>query len=159
MSHLKRTTRINAPLEQVYATAHDPIHWSDWYVGISNEKNLEVAASGQTRILIVGTPFPLTQRVLEDRLRGTEAHWRAEPEGKSKTIDVRDSCKMLMISGEQDWSYSSKNGETEVRVVLDFVVPSELLERAEDRNLIERMEAECLEQSLENLRLLCETTH
>jgi hypothetical protein len=46
-----------------------------------------------------------------------------------------------------------------VSVVLDFVVPSELLERAEDRNLIERMEAECLEQSLENLRLLCETTH
>jgi len=159
MSHLKRTTRIHAPLETVYAIAHDPVHWSDWYVGISDEENLELAASDQTRFLMVGTPFPLTQRVVEDRLHGNEAHWRAKPEGKSKTIDICDSCKMLMISGEQDWSYLSKKGETEVSVVLDFVVPSELLENAEDRNLIERMEAECLEQSLENLRLLCETTH
>ena len=159
MSHLKRTTRIHAPLETVYAIAHDPVHWSDWYVGISDEENLELAASDQTRFLMVGTPFPLTQRVVEDRLHGTEAHWRAKPEGKSKTIDICDSCKMLMISGEQDWSYLSDKDETEVSVVLDFVVPSELLEKAEDRNLIERMEAECLEQSLENLRLLCETTH
>jgi len=159
MSHLKRTTRIHAPLETVYAIAHDPVHWSDWYVGISDEENLELAASDQTRFLMVGTPFPLTQRVVEDRLHGTEAHWRAKPEGKSKTIDICDSCKMLMISGEQDWSYLSDKDETEVSVVLDFVVPSELLEKAEDRNLIERMEAECLERSLENLRLLCETTH
>jgi hypothetical protein len=159
MSHLKRTTRIHAPLEQVYATAHDPTHWSDWYVGISNEKGLEVTESDQARFLMVGTPFPLTQRVLEDRLQGTEAHWRVKPDGNSQTIDICDSCKMLMISGEQDWSYSSKKDETEVSVVLDFAVPSELVERAEDRNLIERMEAECLERSLENLRVLCETTH
>ena len=35
MSHLKRTTRIRAPLARVYELAHDPKHWSDWYVGVS----------------------------------------------------------------------------------------------------------------------------
>lgn len=159
MSHVKRTTRIHAPLEQVYAFAHAPANWSDWYVGISDRQDLDSAATGQTRSLMVGTPFPLTQHVVEDRLRGTEAHWRAKPEGKSQSIDISESCKMLMLSSEQDWSYVAKKDETEVTVVLDFVVPSAVVESGEDRSLIERLEAECLERSLENLRRLCETTH
>lgn len=159
MSHVKRTTRIHAPLDRVYALAHDPSHWSDWYVGISDEKPLETSTSGRSRFLMVGTPFPLTQRVLDDHLQGTKAHWQSKPEGESESFDVSSCCKMLILPSEQDWSYSSEMGETKVTVVIDFVVPSEVLERAEDRIEIERMEAECLERSLDNLRLLCETTH
>ena len=159
MSHLKRTTQIHAPLDEVYALAHDPAHWSDWYVGTSELRDLGTSAGGHRRSLMVGTPFPLTQRVLDERLQGSGAHWRSKPEDKAEAYDLSEHCKMLILASEQDWTYSSENGDTKVTVVIDFQVPSKLLERAEDRDLIERMEAECLEQSLENLRQFCETTH
>lgn len=41
MSHLKRIVRIDAPLETVYHTVHDPKHWDDWYVGVSDEVEME----------------------------------------------------------------------------------------------------------------------
>jgi hypothetical protein len=34
-----------------------------------------------------------------------------------------------------------------------------MLETADDETIIERIEAQCLEQSLENLRELCEVSH
>jgi hypothetical protein len=34
-----------------------------------------------------------------------------------------------------------------------------MLETEDDRTVIERIEAQCLEQSLENLRQLCEVSH
>lgn len=159
MSHLKRTTRIHAPVDRVYHVAHDPGHWSDWYVGVSDEVDLESAGGPRHRYIMVGNPFPLTQRVQEDRIEAKEAHWHARPEGAPEAIDITDCCKILMLSSEQDWSYVAKNGETEVTVTIDFTVPSSLLEKAEDRTLIERLEAACLDRTLENLRRLCETTH
>jgi len=159
MSHLKRTIRIHAPLETVYGTARDPGHWSDWYVGISEERDLGVGPGGEHRSVMVGTPFPLTQRVLEDRLGRTEAHWRARGEDAPECVEVAPLCSLMMLSGEYDWTYKSADGETEVTAVLDFTLPSKLLKDAGDRSAIERIEAECLEQSLENLRRVCEISH
>ncbi|MCP4205079.1 MAG: SRPBCC family protein [bacterium] len=156
MSHLRRVTHIHAPLEAVYATAHDPKHWSDWYVGISDEKKLE-AGPGRSRYLMVGTPFPLTQKVLDDHVSKKEARWKTRTEGDAEIAEVGPVCGLLMLSGEQDWLYRPKDGETEVAVALDFTVPEHLA--GADRELVERIEAECLEQSLDNLRRLCETTH
>ena len=160
MSHLKRSTRIHAPLERVYTTAHDPKHWSDWYVGLSEERDLNAATSlGGHRHMMVGTPFPLTQRVLEDHLGKQEARWRARSAAPAESVEVTRHCRLLMLSGEHDWTYKSVGGETEVTVVLDFVVPPEFLEQPSDQSTIEEIEAECLEQSLENLRRLCEVPH
>ncbi len=160
MSHLKRTTRIHAPLEKVYALVHDPKHWSEWYVGISDEKDLDaLGARGEHRHLMVGTPFPLTQRVLDDHLGPSEAHWRAKASGPPQWVDVSGPCPLLMLAGEHDWTLRTDGDDTEVTVVMDYMVPSEFLEQATDRPVIERMEAECVERSLDNLRRLCETFH
>ncbi|MDH3744200.1 MAG: SRPBCC family protein [Acidobacteriota bacterium] len=156
MSHLRRVTYIHAPFETVYATAHDPKHWSDWYVGVSEERELEVGLGGSTH-LMVGTPFPLTQKVLDDHLAKTEARWTTTTEGDAEIAEVGTSCRLLMLSSEQDWLYRPQDGETEVAVALDFTVPDWLADA--DRELVERIEAECLEQSLDNLRRLCETNH
>ena len=160
MSHLKRTTRIRAPLARVYELAHDPRHWSDWYVGVSDESPLQTGSeTGERRCLMVGTPFPLTQRVLEDRLGKTEAHWRTRVEGPPENLEVTKLCRLLMLSGESDWSYKALDGETELTVTFDFNLPPEFLVEGADRNVIEYIEAECLEQSLENLRRFCEVSH
>ncbi len=160
MSHLKRTTRIHAPLEAVFSFAHDPRHWSDWYVGISDEKDLDVdKGAGRHRHLMVGTPFPLTQRVTEDHLGRKEGHWRARAESPPERVEVTGDCRLLMLAPEYDWTWAAKNGETEVTAMVDFTVPSEFVDCAEDRSCIERIEAECLQRSLDNLRRLCETEH
>ncbi len=158
MSHLKRTTRIHAPLGSVYNLAHDPKHWSDWYVGISREIDLDEGrpAVHKHRLLMIGAPFPLTQKVLEDRQGLTEAHWRVKSQVAAEKAAVTPDCDLLMIGGDYDWTYEERDGETEVTVVMDYTVPSEMLERESDRPLVERTEAECIEESLENLKRLCE---
>jgi uncharacterized membrane protein len=163
MSHLKRIVKIHAPLETVYNTVHDlhdPKHWADWYVGVSDEVEMKVEGrAGQHRLLMVGTPFPLTQRVLEDNLGEDEAHWKARAVGPARTVEVTRPCRLVMLSGETDWTYRAIDDDTEVTVVRDFTVPTEMLETEDDRTVIERIEAQCLEQSLENLRQLCEVSH
>jgi hypothetical protein len=150
MSHLKRIVKIHAPLETVYNTVHDPKHWADWYVE---------GGAGKHRLLMVGTPFPLTQRVTEDHLGEEEAHWRAKVVGPARTVEVTRPCRLVMLSGEFDWTYRAIDGDTEVTVIRDFTVPTEMLETADDQTIIERIEAQCLEQSLEKLRQLCEVSH
>lgn len=160
MSHLKRTIRIHAPLERVYDTARDPAHWSDWYVGISDETDLGVVLpTGEHRAVMVGTPFPLTQRVMDEHLEREEAHWRAKGEDPPESFEVSPICDLMLLSGDHDWTYKSADGETEVTAVFDFTLPSRLLKAAGERSIVERIEAECLEQSLENLRQLCEVSH
>lgn len=160
MSHLKRIVRIHAPLERVYEAVHDPKHWDDWYVGLSEEVDMDVEArGGKHKFLMVGTPFPLTQRVLEDHLGRDEAHWKARASGPASTVEVTCPCRLVLLSGETDWTYREINGDTEVTVVRDFTVPDEMLETAEDRKIIERLEAQCIEQSLERLREYCEVSH
>lgn len=160
MSHLERTIRIHAPLGAVYAQAHDPKHWSDWYVGVSREVDLDAESeSGEHRHVMVGSPFPLTQRVTEDRLGRKEAHWRAKAEAPPEQFEVTSSCKLVMLASDSEWIYRKVDGETEVTVVLDFAVPTDLVEDSRDRTVIERIEAKCVERSLENLRRLCEVLH
>lgn len=160
MSHLKRTIRIHAPLGSVYDLAHDPKHWSDWYVGLSDETDMDAeGAPGEHRHLMVGAPFPLTQRVVEDKRGRKEAHWRAKAESPTESLEVCRYCKLVMLAGDCEWTYKKANGDTEVTVVLDFAVPTGLFDDASDRKVIERLEAKCLEQTLENLRQLCEVSH
>ena len=160
MSHLKRIVKIHAPLETVYNTVHDPKHWQDWYVGVSDEVEVDVeGGAGKHKLLMVGTPFPLTQRVLEDKLGEEEAHWKAKVVGPARAVEVTRPCRLVMLSGEFDWTYRAIDDDTEVTVIRDFTVPTEMLETADDREVIERIEAQCLEQSLENLRQLCEVSH
>ena len=158
MSHLERTTWINAPLARVYQLAHDPKHWSDWYVGISEEKAIEGPGEREARLLMVGAPFPLTQHVLDDHLGRTEAHWRARVEGPPESVEVTRLCRLLMLAPECDWTYKARNGNTELTVTLDFDLPPEFAAEIGGET-VERAEAECLELSLENLKRYCEDAH
>lgn len=160
MSHLKRTTRIHAPVDEVYRRAHDPTHWSDWYVGISDEGDLGAApGAAAPRYLMVGTPFPLTQKVLDDRLDAGRAHWHARVDGPVERVEISPACCLLMLPAESDWTYSAADGDTEVTVTLDYNVPSGMIRRAQDREVIDRLEAQCLERTLDNLKRLCEAAH
>ena len=102
MSHLKRTVRIHAPLASVHDLAHDPKHWSDWYVGISEEMDMDVEGGpGEHRHMMVGAPFPLTQRVVEDKLGREGGPLAGESRGADgerrslSVLQVGDACRRL----------------------------------------------------------------
>lgn len=92
--------------------------------------------------LLAGMRFPVTSRVLEDHFTPEGARWKGQIEGP--------------LAGEHTWIYTPKEGGTEVTVDMEYTVPGALLGRIADRLIIEHMQERSLEQTLENMKLLCE---
>lgn len=146
MAHLKKTIFINASVPQVYAVARDPKRWSTWFNGLTEPEKItgtgEAGTVVQQKYLLAGKEFPLTMRVLEDHLESNEAEWKGKFEGP--------------ISGDHTWTYHAREGKTEVTVDLNYTVPGGVLGKIADTMIIERMQERAADQSLENLKLICE---
>lgn len=148
MTQIKKTIQIEAPLEKVYALARDPRHWSDWWVGLSEAKAVRGDGSKGTEVehtyTLVGIPFALTTRVIEEGRTGDEARWVGAIEGQ--------------IKGKQEWHYIGHGDSTEVSASIDYALPGKALGKIADRLVIERMEERALASTLENLRTLCKAS-
>jgi uncharacterized membrane protein len=146
MAHLNKSILIHAPVEKVYTVARDPKRWASWYVGLSEPEKLtgegEVGTIVEHSYLLAGMHFPVTSRVLEDQVSPEGARWKGSIEGP--------------LAGEHTWTYTPKNGDTEVTADIEYTVPGKALGKVADRLIIERMQARSLDQTLENLKLLCE---
>lgn len=147
MAHLKKSILIHAPVEKVYALARDPKCWATWYVGLSEPEELTGKGGAGTiarcSYMMAGTRFPVTIEVLEEHIGLDEARWKGRIGGP--------------LAGEHTWTYVTRGNDTEVTADLEYTVPGAALGRIADRLIIERMQERSLEQTLENLRLLCET--
>jgi uncharacterized membrane protein len=146
MAHLKKSILIRAPVERVYALARDPNRWATWYVGLSEPEKLtgegEVGTVVESSYLLAGMRFPVTSRVLEDRVSPEGAQWKGKIEGP--------------LAGEHTWTYTAKNDDTQVTAEMEYTVPGKALGKFADRLIVERMTERSLEQTLDNLKLLCE---
>ena len=147
MAHIKKTIFINAGLEKVYSVARDPKQWSTWFAGLTEPDkvtgNGEVGTIVEAKYLMGGTQFPVTTRVVEDKLSQDEANWKGKIEGP--------------LSGEQTWTYRAREGKTEVTVDVEYTVPGSALGKIADRLIIEKMQERSTDLTLENLKSLCET--
>jgi uncharacterized membrane protein len=146
MTHLNKSILIHAPVETVYAVARDPKRWATWFDGLSEPEKLtgegEVGTVVELSYLLAGMRFPITSRVLEDQVSPEGARWKGKIEGP--------------LAGEHTWTYTPKNGDTEVTADIEYTVPGKALGKIADRLIIERMQARSLEQTLENLKVQCE---
>ncbi|BAJ64698.1 SRPBCC family protein [Anaerolinea thermophila] len=146
MAHVKKSIYIHAPVEKVYALARDPNRWATFYVGLSEAEEItghgEVGTVVKHHYLMAGMRFPVTSRVLVDSIGPTGAQWKGKIEGP--------------LDGEQTWDYIPKNGGTEVTVSIDYTLPGAVLGRIANRLLVERIQERAMEQTLENLKILCE---
>lgn len=146
MAHLKKSIRIHSPVEDVYTVARNPDLWPVWYVGMSKIEDLEGKGEPGTvakfGYVMAGISFPVTVEVLEDKSSPKGARWRGQIGGP--------------LSGEQTFTYVPSDGETEVTAEIEYTVPGKALGKIANRLLIERMQARSLEQTLDNLKLLCE---
>lgn len=87
--------------------------------------------------------IPLTTEILENFARPEGAKGRARARGP--------------LDGEHTWTYESVEGGTRVTVDMEYAVPGAALGKIADRLIVERMQARSFEQSLENLKMLCES--
>jgi uncharacterized membrane protein len=146
MAHLKQRIIIRAPVEKVYAFARDPLRWATFWVGLSEPEELtgrgEVGTVVKHSYLMAGVRFPVTSRVLEDYFGPEGGRWKGSIEGP--------------LAGKQTWTYTPQADGTEVAVDIEYTVPGSALGKIADRLVIERMQERALEQTLENLKMLCE---
>ena len=146
MAHIKKSVLIHAPVEKVYALARDPKRWPTWFVGMGEIEKLtgagEVGTVAEFTYVMAGMHFPVTTKVLEDQLGPQGARWKGTIEGP--------------LAGEQTWTYTPKGGDTEVAVDLEYTVPGKALGKIADRLIIERTQDRSADQTIENLKRLCE---
>jgi uncharacterized membrane protein len=146
MAQIKKSILIHAPVEKVYAVARDPSRWSTWFVGMSKIDELtgegEVGTVAEFSYTLAGMGFPVTVEVMEDHVGPEGARWKGKIGGP--------------LAGEQTWTYTPKDGDTEVSVNLEYTVPGKALGKIANRLVIERTQERAADQTLENLKRLCE---
>jgi coenzyme Q-binding protein COQ10 len=147
MAHITKNVVINAPIEKVYAFARDPERWSSWWVGLSAPDKItgngEVGTIVTHNFAMAGFTFPVTSKVVEDKPGPKQARWKGTIEGP--------------LAGQHIWTYTAKDGATEVTTEIDYTVPGKALGKITDKLIVEKMQERAMEASLENLKLLCET--
>lgn len=146
MATIRKTIFIDAPIEKVYAFARNPERWHTWWTGLHLPDKItghgEPGTTVKHSYTMAGIPFPLTSRVLEDRPGPKSGLWKGEFEGP--------------ISGHHTWTYTAKGEGTDVNIEIDYNVPGRALGQIADRLLIEKLQEKAMEQTLENLKIVCE---
>ena len=146
MTQIKRSILIHAPVDKVYAVARDPNRWPTWFVGMDEIDKLtgsgEVGTVVEFGYAMAGMRFPVTVEVLEDHVGPEGARWKGKIGGP--------------LAGEQTWVYTPKGSDTEVTVELEYTVPGKALGQIANRLIIERTQERSADETMENLKALCE---
>lgn len=146
MAHLVKSIIIQAPQEEVVALAFDPYRWHTWFSGLTAPEHVsgsgDVGTLVEQSYLLAGVRFPVITRVITAERKEGEALWEATIEGP--------------FNGRQRWHYSTVAEGTLVTAEIEYTVPVALLGKFVDHLLIERIQARALEQTLDNLKMMCE---
>ena len=146
MPKLRRSTVIQASPKAVHEYARDPRHWSEWYVGMGESEEITgdggVGTVVKTSWQAFGVRLPLTVTVTEDGYGAGGSHYRSKVEGG--------------ISAQHYWTHVPKGEACESTAETEYTVPGAFLGKIADRLIIERMLEGNMEQTLQNLKLICE---
>jgi len=96
----------------------------------------------ESSYLALGIRFPCTTRVLDASLKPEGFRWTGVVEGP--------------VGGKHVWTHVPKGAATEVTADIEYRVPGALLGKIANRLIIERIVEGNLEQTLQNLKMLCE---
>lgn len=146
MSHLKQTLFISESIERVWEYAYNPKRWSEWFAHLTGPEGLdgtgEVGTVGKFQYSLLGRQFPITIEVKAMEKQPERCYWRCTFDGP--------------LHGSQEYTYVSKNGGTEVTTELEYTVPGSVLGKVADLVVVERMQANAINHSLNNLKVVCE---
>ena len=144
MTTLERSTLINAPEEAIEAITDDARRLPEWYAGIeqATPDDLFPEPGGKVELVYkaAGVTFNLTQTSVE-RVPGQVGVNRMEG----------------MIAGTNRMTFTPEGEGTRVTMRFEYEMPGGGVGKLFDRLVVERMNAQNLERSLENLKGLLES--
>ena len=143
MAKVERSILINASGDQIDVITRDGKRLAEWYAGVEKAEPDEVYPNPGGKIIMTyksgGAKFDITQTVLE-RIEGQSAKYKMEG----------------MITGTNSWVFTPEGDGTRVTATFDYEMPGGVLGKLADKMIVERMNTENLEKSLENLKRLVE---
>jgi uncharacterized membrane protein len=143
MALVERDIVINAPMDAIYSFGAVPDNLPQWYVGITavNADGVWPEVGGQVGVTYhaSGIDFELTLTVLT----------HDPPTEFSFQMDG-------MVTGTSTWRYTDEGGGTHAFVAFDYDLPGGVLGQMADKLVVEQMNIENGEQSLSNLKAICE---
>ena len=143
MTTLERSIVINASPETIDAITTDPSRLPEWYAGIQEAKSdgtyPQVGGTVESVYKAVGISF---------KIKMTSEEYVP---GQSMRINMEG-----MISGTNRWTYQPEGDGTRITATFEYEMPGGGLGQAVNKLVVEKMNAENLEKSLENLKALVE---
>jgi uncharacterized membrane protein len=144
MTTLEKSVLINGPLEKIEAIALDAARLPDWYVGIQEThpdgKYPEPGGTIDAVYRAAGINFKMKMTSVELQ------------RGQGQTIKMDG-----MITGSNRWRYGPEGSGTRVTATFDYEMPGGGVGQMLNKLVVEKMNAENLEKSLQNLKSLVES--
>jgi uncharacterized membrane protein len=144
MTEIKRSIKIEAPVNKVFTYASDYKKWSVFFEGVSEVKPITETTRGN------GTKFIYKVKVLGMNVTvGTEVHQFKENEGW-----VGKSFKGL--EHQTQWIFRKSNGNTEFTFIQHYKLPFYFGGKFIDKMFAEPAWIKIIENSLQNLKKIME---
>lgn len=149
MAHFEESLYIEAPVATLDEIVGDLRQLPKFWVGLSEPEDLtgEKGIGSQAKFtqLLMGVHMHLTMRIAkEDHESDGATVWRWEFEGTT--------------SGWLNCRHTPKDGGTQITTEFEYSVPGSVLGKVADRVLFERLQKRDFRHSLENLKVLAEST-
>lgn len=143
---LEKNIIIDCPIEEVHGFACNPKNWHQWYVGMSEPKDMEGDGSAGTTVkfslTVRGVQLPVMVEVVENKQSGLGYSWRGEVTGA--------------IISHQNWTYTREGRSTKVSYAENYELPNSLIRKVTDRLIIRKIFDKSMEQTFKNLKAVCE---
>jgi hypothetical protein len=149
MAHLLHDFHVNVPVDAFDAVIKDPRIWPTFWVGMDGSPRVFGDGSPGTKAEffqhMMGMKLRMVDRTVEERHNPDgSTDWRWQFEGA--------------IHGAISCHHAPSADGTDVTTTFDYDVPLKLGGRAVDRLVFERRMRRDFEESMDNLRLLAETS-
>ncbi len=143
MTTLERSIHINTTPD-VYGDYVDQIaRWPEWYTGMESATSVDEMQTTGSHVDVIykagGMTFDMTVDVLDHVPNQLVVHQLGG-----------------MVSGTNTWTTSPDTGGTTVIAHFEYEIPGGVLGRIADKLIVERMNAENLEKSLQNIKTALE---
>jgi carbon monoxide dehydrogenase subunit G len=143
MTTLERSIEINAGPAAIDAVALNGNRLSEWYTGMQETKADAV--------------YPEVGGTVEATYRAAGINFKMKITSVELVRGHSITLKMDgMITGTNRWVYSPAGEATRVTATLDYEMPGGSLGQAVNKLIVEKMNAENLEKSLNNLKAVVE---
>lgn len=144
MTEIKRSIKINAPVEKVFKYASDYQKWPEFYEGVSDVKPTTETNRGN------GAKFIYKVKMLGMKASvGTEITEFKENEGW-----IGNSFKGL--EHKTQWIFKKSNSNTEFTHGLSYILPWYMGGRFFDKKFVQQAWIKIIENSLQNLKKIME---